>query len=275
MAQAFDAIVQLARNDQPVSIDTDWFSLTEARLQMAWYSDPHPDMAVAVILTPAGPQLAGRHGVGMLSVGGADDERIARVWEWYAEAAHEAGHQPDRRHWKVVIPIHIAESRAQAISDVRDGYIRRAYVGDARDPSRAGGLFGNQAPTIEEAIDLGQVIVGDPHDAIQQIEALHDRAGGIGGLLSMAHEWTSTDATQRSYELLMRYAAPRFQGQLNRLEASRDFVEDRQMDIFGAGFKAMAKAFADSGKDMPEDIKRGLAAANAAAAKTRQPEVVD
>ena len=34
--------------------------------------------------------------------------------------------------------------------------------------------------------------------------------------------------------------------------ASRDFVEDRQLDIFGAGTKAMAKAFKDAGKELPE-----------------------
>ena len=266
MAESFDAIMQLARDDQPVTMETDWFSLTEARLQMAWYSDPHPDFAVAVILTPSGPQLAGRHGAGMLSVGGADDEGVRRVWDWYEEAAQEAGREVSRKDWKVVTAIHIGESRQQAIADVRDGYIGRAYVGDARDPNRGGGLFANQAATIEEAIDKGQVIVGSPDDAIDQIDALHDRAGGIGGLLGMAHEWASTDATRRSYELLMRYVAPVFQGQLERVRASRDFVEDRQLDIFGASAKAMAKAFADSGKELPDEFRQGLEAAARAGA---------
>jgi len=252
MAEAFDAIVQLARSDEPVTMETDWFSLTEARLQMGWYSDPHPELAVAVILTPSGPQLAGRHGASLLSVAGADSEGMKNVWDWYEEAATENGHQVSRKDWRVVIAIHVAETRAQAIEDVRNGFLRRAYVGDVRDPGRRGGIVLQMADTIEEAIDKNMVIVGSPEDAIDQIEAMHDRSGGIGGLLSMHHEWASTEATVRSYELLMRYVAPRSQGQLDRLVASRDFVEDRQLDIFGAGTKAMAKAFEDAGKELPE-----------------------
>jgi limonene 1,2-monooxygenase len=263
MAEAFDAIMQLTRSDEPVSIETDWFSLTEARLQMAWYSDPHPEMAVAVILTPSGPQLAGKYGASLLSVAGADSEGMRNVWDWYAEAAAENGHEVSRKNWRVVLAIHVAETRAQAIEDVRAGFLKRAYVGDVRDPGRRGGIVLQMADTIEEAIDKNMVIVGSPDDAVDQIEALHERAGGVGGLLSMHHEWASTEATKRSYELLMRYVAPRYQGQLDRLVASRDFVEDRQLDIFGAGQKAMAKAFADAGKEMPEAFRQGLEAAQA------------
>ena len=255
MAESLDAIVQLARSDEPVTMETEWFSLTEARLQMAWYSDPHPEIAVAVILTPAGPQLAGKHGASLLSLGGADSDGMRSVWEWYAESAAEHGHEVSRKNWRLVTAIHIAESRAQAIEEVRAGYLLRTYVGDVRDRGREGGIVLHQAATVEEAIDKNQVIVGSPDDAIEQIEALHERSGGLGGVLGMHHEWCSTEATKRSYELLMRYVAPRYQGQLERLVASRDFVEDRQLDIFGAGSKAMAKAFADSGKEIPEGLR--------------------
>ena len=266
MAESFEAVMQLARSDEPVTMETDWFSLTEARLQMAWYSDPHPEMAVAVILTPSGPQLAGKHGASLLSVGGADSDGMRNVWDWYAEAAEEHGHDVSRKNWRVVIAIHIAETRAQAIEDVRAGFLKRAYVGDVRDPGRRGGIALQMADTIEEAIDKGMVIVGSPDDAVDQIEALHDRAGGIGGLLSMHHEWASSEATKRSYELLMRYVAPRYQGQLDRIVASRDFVEDRQLDIFGAGQKAMAKAFADAGKELPPAFQQAAAASQAQSA---------
>ncbi|MCY3923245.1 MAG: LLM class flavin-dependent oxidoreductase [Chloroflexi bacterium] len=261
MAESLDAIMQMARNEEPVTMETDWFSLTEARLQMAWYSDPHPEVAVAVILTPAGPQLAGKHGVSMLSLGGADSDGMKNVWDWYEEAAHENGHEVSRKNWRVVTAIHVAETRAQAIEDVRAGYLRRVYVGDVRDQGRKGGIVLFSADTIEEAIDANQVIVGSPDDVIEQIEGIHDRSGGVGGVLGMHHEWASSDATKRSYELFMRYVAPRYQGQLDRIVASRDFVEDRQLDIFGAGNKAMAKAFADAGKEMPEAFRQGLESA--------------
>jgi len=52
--------------------------------------------------------------------------------------------------------------------------------------------------------------------------------------------------------------------QLERIIASRDFVEDRQLDIFGAGNKAMVKAFADAGKELPEAFRQAAEAAAAA-----------
>ncbi len=276
MHEGFDAIVQLATSAEPVTMETDWFSLTEARLQMSWYSDPHPELAVAVILTPSGPQLAGKFGAGMLSVAGTSDpEGLTRVWDWYAEAAEENGHAPDRSNWRAVVPIHVAETREQAIADVGEGYKRRAYIGDVRDEGRRGGLFANQAPTIEEAIDRNEVLVGGVDEVIEQVEALHERSGGVGGLMGMAHEWASSDATRRSYELFMRYVAPRFQGQIDRIVESRDFVEDRQLDIFGAGTKAMARAFADGGKEMPEEFAKGVAALNRAAEKQPEPATAD
>ena len=277
MAESLDAIVQLARSDVPVTVETDWFSLTEARLQMAWYSDPHPEIAVAVILTPAGPQLAGKHGASLLSMGGADSDGMKQVWDWYAEAAEENGHEVSRKNWRVVTAIHIGETRAQAIEEVRAGFLQRVYVGDVRDRGRKGGITLQSAESIEEAIDKGQVIVGSPDDAIDQLEALHDRSGGVGGVLGMHHEWATTDQTHRSFELLMRYVAPRFQGQLERIVGSRDFVEDRQLDIFGAGSKAMAKAFTDSGKEVPADLRAGIEAnedSNAAASSNGVSEPV-
>ena len=276
MHEGFDAIVQLATSPEPVTMETDWFSLTEARLQMAWFSDPHPELAVAVILTPSGPQLAGKFGAGMLSVAGTSDpEGLTRVWDWYAEAAAENGHAADRADWRAVVPIHVAETREQAIADVAEGYKGRAYIGDVRDEGRRGGLFANQAPTIEEAIERNEVLVGGVDDVIEQVEALHERSGGVGGLMGMAHEWASSDATRRSYELFMRYVAPRFQGQIDRIVESRDFVEDRQLDIFGAGTKAMARAFADGGKEMPEEFAKGVAALNVAAERAAEPATAD
>ena len=259
MGESLAAIVQLVQSDEPVTIKTDWFELADARLQMAFFTRPHPEIAVAASITPTGPTLAGRHGVSLLSVAGVGHRNFGLIWDWTEEAAAEAGQEVDRGKWRIVVPIHLAETRDEAIADVREGYQKRAYFGDARDPERAfGGLFGGQGATVEEAIELGGAIIGTPDDAIAKIEEFLEISGGFGTLLGLAHEWASTDKTNKSYELLMRYVAPRYQGQLAPLETSRDFVEERQLDIFGASGAAMAKAFDDAGKEMPEMLKEGL-----------------
>ena len=258
-AEALDAIMHLARSEEPLTMKTDWFELNEAKLQMAWYSDPHPEFATAVTVTPSGPTLAGKHGISLLSVAGADSDSFKRVWGWTEEAAADHGQAVDRRNWRVVVNLYLAETREQAIEDVRRGFAERAYYGDVRDEDqRVGGLFGDATGDIEKAMEARSIIVGTPEDAIEKIQTLVDLSGGFGTLLCFAHEWAPTDKLLKSYELLMRYVAPVFQGHVDRLTWARDFVEDNRRGIFGATPKAMTKAFDDAGKEMPAVMKEGL-----------------
>ena len=256
MNQALDAIIQLLRSREPVSMETEWFTLREARLQLANYTQPHLPVFAAATFTPTGPIAAGKHGIGLLSVAGAGSDAFERTWGWVEEAAAESGHTPDRSNWRVVVPIHIAESRQRAIADLREGYVRQAYVGDRRNQGGpTGSPFVSGARTAEEAAERGSAIIGTPDDAVAAVERLLERSGGLGGILSLGHEWASSEATLRSYDLWARYVAPRFQGQIDVLEANRDFIEGRQGAVFGPGMAAYAKAFADAGKEVPEALR--------------------
>ena len=258
-AEALDAIMHLTRSDEPLTMKTEWFELNDAKLQMEWYSDPHPEFATAVTMTPSGPMLAGKHGISLLSVAGADHDSFERVWGWTEEAAAESGQTVDRSNWRVVVNVHLAETREQAIDDVRAGFANPAYWGDVRDEDqRIGGIFGDATGEIEKAMESRAIIVGTPDDAIEQIQHLVELSGGFGSLLCFAHEWAPLPKVLHSYELLMRYVAPRFQSHMERLTWARDFVEDNRRGIFGATPKAMAKAFDDAGKEMPEAVKKGF-----------------
>ncbi len=89
---------------------------------------------------------------------------------------------------------------------------------------------------------------------MKSIETIIERSGGIGGILGLAHEWASTEATNRSFELFARHVAPRFQGQLEPIYQSRDWVEEHMREVFGGTLPAMAKAFTDAGKELPAAI---------------------
>jgi limonene 1,2-monooxygenase len=260
MGEALDAIMALLRSREPFTMETDWFTLRDGRLQMANYTDPHPHVAVAASFTPAGPQAAGKHGVGLLSVAGASHEAFERTWGWTEEAAAESGKPVSRGDWKVVIPIHLADSKEEAINDVREGYKRQAYVGDrfVKDGPSAAPPFAGGAPDIEGAMARGGVIVGTPDDAIEAVKVIQERSGGIGGILGLAHEWTSTEKTNRSYELWARYVAPRFQGQIEVLEENRNWIETRMNQVFAHTGAAQAKAFTDAGKELPAEMKAAM-----------------
>ncbi len=260
MDEALGAIMQLLRTREPVTMQTDWFTLRDARLQMANFSDPHLHVAVAASFTPAGPTAAGKYGTGLLSVAGVSHEAFERTWGWAEEAAAESGQKISRDDWKVVIPVHLSDSKQQAIEDVREGYRRQAYVGDRlnNDSPSAAPPFAGGAPDIEGAMARDGVIVGTPDDAIAAIERIQERSGGIGGLLILAHEWTTTEKTFHSYELFARYVAPRFQGQLEVLEENRNWIETNMGEVFKGTAKAQVQAFAEAGKELPEEMRRAM-----------------
>ncbi len=266
MEESLDAIMQLLRSREPVNMETDWFTLRDGRLQMANYTDPHPHVAVAASFTPSGPTAAGKHGTGLLSVAGVSNDAFERTWGWAEEAAAESGKPISRGDWKVVIPIHLADSKEEAIADVREGYKRQAYVGDRFDTSSpsAAPPFAGGAPDIDGAIARDGVIVGTPDDAIAAVKTIQERSGGIGGILGLAHEWTSTEKTLRSYELWARYVAPVFQGQISVMEDNRNWIETRMGAVFKGTAQAQVKAFTDAGKELPEQMKQAMEAARKA-----------
>ncbi len=259
MHEALDAVIALLRGDEPVTMETDWFTLRDARLQMASYTKPHLPIAVTTTFTPSGATAAGKHGVGLLSVAGATHEGFERTWGWAEEAAAEHGSTIDRANWSVVLPIHLAPTREQAIAEVEDGYRRRAYTGDVAEEHASqafGEAFGAAGIEIREAVEAGGLVCGTPDDAIAMIEDVLDRSGGLGGILCLAHEWADTQATFRSYELLARYVMPQFQGQMPKVLASRDWFEASFEHAFGGGGAATRRAYTDAGKQLPPELQR-------------------
>src|SRR5207244_1353352 len=53
MEESLDAILALLRSEEPVSRQTDWFTMREARLQMRPFTRPHFEVAVAAMVSPS------------------------------------------------------------------------------------------------------------------------------------------------------------------------------------------------------------------------------
>ena len=258
MYESLEAILALLRGVEPVTMETDWFTLRDARLQMPNFTKPHLEVAVTTTFTPSGATASGRFGTGLLSVAGASHDGFTRTWGWVEDAAAEHGNEADRGGWRVVLPIHIAPTREQAIAEVEDGYSRRAYIGDLAEEHKSkafGEAFGATGLDARAAIDDGGLAVGTPDDVIEQIEGVLERSGGLGGILCLAHEWADTQATFRSYELLARYVMPHFQSQMPRVLQSRDWFEASFEHAFGGAGAATRRAFEDAGQELPEELQ--------------------
>ncbi len=252
MDESLEAIMALLRCDGPVTRKTDWFEMREARLHLRPYSDPHFPIAVASTLTPAGPSVAGKHGVGILSLGAGMPGGLAAIagqWRIAEEEAAKAGKTMDRRQWRMVMNVHVAETDEKAMADVRVGERLETvtYFEDAlgRPPGRS------QDP-LTDGVAAGTTLVGSPDTVARGIHNLVEHSdGGFGGFLFRAHDWADRESTWRSYELFARWVMPRFQQSLDTIEGSYDWVVDNRKTIFGPNVDALKRAFTDSGRDVP------------------------
>src|SRR5947208_2333703 len=121
--ESLDVLMELMQGNM-VTRKTDWFDLREARLQLKSYSQPMMEMAVASARSPTGALAAGKHGIGMVSLGGTSDDALkahAANWGVYEEAAGKNGKTADRRKWRIVTFAHVAETREQAQADMKFG----------------------------------------------------------------------------------------------------------------------------------------------------------
>ena len=255
MEDALDAIMALLRGDEPVSMKTDWFELREARLHLTPYTDPHFPIAVASVMTPSGMVSAGKHGLGVLSLGAGlpgGPEAIAAHWKIAEETAAQHGTSMDRRQWRLVVNVHVAEDDELALRQV---HVRERHETVTYFEETLGRPPGRSDDPLRDGVKAGTTLVGTPETVIRGIERLVEfSSGGFGGLLFRANEWADREQTLRSYELFARYVMPRFQGSLDSVAASNEWARSKRKTIFGPNVEAIRKAFTDAGRPVPKDF---------------------
>jgi len=248
MEESLEAILALLDGGEPVTREASWFTLRNARLQLRPYTHPRFEVAVAAQISPAGPRAAGRFGLSLLSIGATSAggfDVLGSHWQVMEERAAEFGTDVDRRSWRLVGPMHIAETEEQARAEVKFGlaqwvdYFERV----AALPLAPGTLDPDKM--VDALMETGFAVVGTPAMAIAQIERLVTQSGGFGTYLLMAHEWADREATLRSYELFAREVVPHFKGTLASLEGSRDWAAENRPEFIGAVGGAIMQAITD------------------------------
>lgn len=215
LEDSLGVIVRLLRSDEPVTFRNDRWDLREARLHLRPYSDF--DICAAGVASPAGPRLAGRHGLGLLSIGAttaAGFDALALHWDVMAAEAAQHGQTVDRSKWRLVGLVHIAETIEQARRDVAYGMEQWFHYFQAVAAFPQMAVPGdNLDEMIAFVNDSGFGAIGTPDMAVAQIERLRKQSnGGFGAYLMLAHNWADREATRRSYELIARHVMPHFQG---------------------------------------------------------------
>lgn len=247
MEEALDVMMRLLRGET-VTHESDWFTIREACLQLRPYSDPCFDIAVEASFSPTGARAAGKHGIGMLSVAATAKQGmdlLSHHWNLWEEIALEHGHVADRSKWRLVGPMHLAETREQAERDVECGIAQFSRYFTHVLP--AGPVQGDTArETIENNKAQGFAVIGTPDDAIAKLAKLRESSnGGFGAFPTFDHDWANPQAKLRSYELFAQYVMPRYQGQLDPPAASCEWVTGSGGEFVGRAANAIAKAIED------------------------------
>jgi limonene 1,2-monooxygenase len=227
MEESFDVMMRLFAGET-VTKHTEWFDCVDAVLQMKPYSNF--DIAVASSLSPSGSKLAGRYGTGLISIAATQPAGFAvldynyNVWQ---EEAARNGHVASRDKWRLMGPMHIAETFEQAKENCRYGlqwvFDYLSHIIPTRGPD-------DPAPPtdFDEFVDAmnasGSMVIGTPDMAIEQIERVKEKTGGFGCYLMLGADLADWHQTKRHYELFAEYVMPHFTGQLQPVQASYDMV---------------------------------------------------
>jgi limonene 1,2-monooxygenase len=265
MLEAIEVIEPLLRGET-VTRKTDWFDLRHAQVQIPPVQHPRPEMAVASAISPSGARAAGMHGLGLLSLAASGPEgfeQLPKHWQVCEEKAKEHGHAVDRSNWRLVVPMHIAETREQARADMEFGSLRLA-----RYMEHLGGAAPPWATSTDRMLDewtgpglviFGRITLGTPEDAIATIESLVERSGGFGTLLLLGHNCANPAATLKSYELIARNVMPEINGSNRNRRRSMTWASKNSGTFIPAMLGGITSAIADHEKERAERGGSGTA----------------
>ena len=241
MDEALNAIVPLMKGET-VSLETDWFTLKNARLQLDSYSKPMMEMAVTSIKSPAGAISAGKFGAGLLVLGGMSDEALkiqCSNWEVCQETAKSNDQIVGRNKWRITVMTHLSDSLDQAKDDLKFGL--KKWVDYSHNVLPNSPFPDSIADPINYGIENKILLVGTPEDAIREIERIDKITGGFGVFLMFAHNFVPWQAAKKSYELMARYVIPYFRQSNSLRQKSYDVaknIHERLQTDFNDAVKA-------------------------------------
>jgi limonene 1,2-monooxygenase len=225
---AISVIRRLFRGER-VTAKTDWYTMQDAALQLLPLQEDMP-FVVASQISPSGMTLAGKHGIGIISIGSMSDaglQSLPTQWSFAEQAAEKHGQTVDRRNWRVLLSWHIAETREKARAEARDGLLRHHneyIVGTLQRPGSAPFTSPDEAVDKTAFVDGAAATIGTPDDLVKKLKSVLEVSGGFGTVVGFVHDWANPENTFRSWDMVARYVVPEINGYLAGLRKSQDFV---------------------------------------------------
>jgi len=185
------------------------------------YQAPHPPIGIAGLSAGSKTlELAGERGFLPLSIS-LNPAHTASHWDSVLRGAARTGRVPDRREWRLVREVYIAETDARAREYARDGamgrcwgeYLLPFYVGNGMgahfksDPSEPDSIL-----DVEYLVDRNW-LVGSPATVTEKLQQLQHDTGGFGALLVVLYDFSGEqERWEESLRLLVEEVAPKVAG---------------------------------------------------------------
>src|SRR5207245_3791879 len=178
-------IIRRLFTGERVTAKSDWFMLQDAALQLLPLQEDLP-CAVASQISPSGMTLAGKHGIGVISIGSLSEEglnALSTQWRFAEAAAAEHGQTVERKHWRVLLSWHIAETLDHARAEARDGLLRHHndYITGTLQPPGAR-LFTTPGEAVDQTAFApgAAATIGTPDDLVERLQAVPAVTRGFG-----------------------------------------------------------------------------------------------
>jgi limonene 1,2-monooxygenase len=239
-------IIRRLFNGERVTAKSDWFTMNDAALQILPLQEEMP-FVVASQISPSGMTLAGKYGIGIISLGSMSTQGLMALptqWGFAEDAARKHGTIVSRANWRVLLSWHIAETREQARREAGAGLMHwhnEYNVGTLQRP----GLQPFTSP--EDAVEKtaggegAASTIGTPDDLVKTIKSLIDVSGGVGTIVGFVHDWANIENTRRSWDMVARYVIPEINGYTTKLRESQRFLVENRAVFDRAGQAVMAK----------------------------------
>jgi limonene 1,2-monooxygenase len=252
--EALAVIIRLLEGGERFSYECDWFELHDAKLQLLPIQERVP-MATASTISPSGMTLAGKYGMGVLSIASNSSDGLDALptqWSFAEAAAAEHGRTVNRADWRVLMSWHLAENEDDARRQAVDGLYRWHNEYNVWTLGRPGATHVDDKWELLErtagggATAGGTSVIGTPDQLVAAIHRMHEVTGGFGVVMGFAHDWANPENTMRSWDLFARYVIPEVRGLTAGLRESQLFLHENQAELMGGAGRAILAKVAEN-----------------------------
>lgn len=224
--EALDIILKLWTVHEPFEFRGEYWNVNRSdtmfnslKFHLSPYQKPHPPIGIAGLSPNSDTlELAGERGFMPMSLN-LSKAYLRDHWASVVRGAERVGRVPQRKDWRVVREVYIAETDKEARRLALNGMIGRAYREYLlplfnnfglmsvfkHDPSVA-----DSDVTPEYLVDHNW-LVGSPGTVAQKLAAMQDEAGGFGTLLVINFDFMDEQAAwAASQQALMLEVLPQF-----------------------------------------------------------------